>query len=259
MKRISKSKDGNPLQSFASLSPNANWDDFRNNHQGSDYRQLKAQIINDQGGLCAYCEKDISQLQPTGQRIEHFHSKSDTSDVTVNWALDWQNVFLVCIGGNDADQTKHPLPSNLSCDSHKDHLISKNKLDVACEGFYLNPLEIVEAPCLFDFDKPTGKLIPNQEACSQWQATSNRFSTTFELVENTIQVLNLNCQRLLDDRLEVLKAYNQQVSSARKRNDRDFKKHLVQRWFNHHWPSFFTTRRILLGREAELFLSKQPF
>jgi hypothetical protein len=56
-----------------------------------------------------------------------------------NWALDWNNIFGVCIGGDDSDKKLHPLPENLSCDSHKNHLVNKKQLPGACEKFLVMP------------------------------------------------------------------------------------------------------------------------
>jgi hypothetical protein len=50
--------------------------------------------------------------------------------------LDWNNVFGVCKGGSD--QKKYPTPENLSCDAHKNHILSSAQT----EGVYLNPLDI---------------------------------------------------------------------------------------------------------------------
>jgi len=255
LKKINKSQGNNILIDFAKINPEATWKIFRDSNSGHDYKTIRQRILNDQGGLCAYCERKVSNLAEHKQRIEHYHSKSDLGGIK-NWALDWNNIFGVCIGGNDADQSAHPLPINLSCDSHKDHLIQKNKLSKACEGYLLNPLELIASPCLFTFEKSTGEIHPDQKACQNWQASSNQYSSTYELVEKTIEILNLNCQRLLDDRLEVLKSYNQQVKRIREARDTQGFIKLSKRWFHSQWPSFFTTRRILLGNHAENYFQQ---
>lgn len=253
MKKINKSQGNNVLTTFANINPNSTWKDFRDSNTGNDYKTIRQQTLNDQKGLCAYCERKVSDLPEHKQRIEHYHSKSDLGGLK-NWALDWNNIFGVCIGGNDAEQTAHPLPVNLSCDSYKDYLIQNNNLLKACEGYFLNPLELTATPCLFIFDKSTGAIHPDQDACQNCRAPSNQYSSTYELVEKTIEILNLNCQRLLDDRLEVLKSYNQQVKRIREANDIRGLVKLSERWFHVQWPSFFTTRRLLLGNYAENYL-----
>jgi uncharacterized protein (TIGR02646 family) len=257
LKKINKSLPPNALTIYESQNSTNNWDnDFRNHNSGQDYKAIKQLLLQDQSGLCGYCEKKVSILQENKQRVEHFHSKSDVTNPIKNWALDWQNVFVVCLGGSgiDTDKSKHPLPFNLSCDSYKDHLIQKNKLPVANEGYVIDPLKVTANPCLFYFDKSTGALSANKDACLHFNYPQNKYPNTEALVEKTIEILNLNCQRLCDDRLEVLKSYNKEVTKARKMNDRQGLEKLATRWFNNKWPSYFTTRRILLGQHAEAYL-----
>lgn len=255
MKKINKSLPPNPLTNFAATHPLASWDpDFRDHNGSQDYKAVRGLMLNEQGGLCGYCENKVTDQPEYKHRVEHFHDKSDQANVAAhNWGLDWHNVFAVCIGGNDADKLIHPLPDNLSCDSHKGYL--KNQLNVAPEGYLLNPLNIPASPCLFQFDKSTGELKPDAAACAQAHIADNNFGTVQELVENTIRMLNLNCSRLTAQRLEVLKAYNQAVKRVREKNDRQGLSKLAAYWFSSKWLSFFTTRRLLLGSYAEHYLT----
>ena len=83
--------------------------------------------------------------------------------------------------------------------------------------------------------------------------------TLGELVDQTIKIFNLNCQRLCDERLEVLKHYNQQIAKGRKVNNQNIFEQLAARWFGKQWPSFFTTRRALLGQHAERYLKQVAY
>jgi uncharacterized protein (TIGR02646 family) len=253
VKKINKSPLSNSLTQYARQNSQANWDDFRNYNQGNNYKQIKALIFTEQGCLCAFCENEVKEAYK--QRVEHFHPKSDKTNPNHNWALDWNNVTGVCIGGEGSDKSTHPLPANLSCDAFKNHLINQGKLSEQCEGYLLNPLELPAFPCLFDFNKRTGKLEPkpNYEGI---EFQNNKYTSTAELVTKTIEHLNLNCDRLNEQRLEVLKIYNQEIAKARKNNDKTIFTKLVQRWFQKRWISFFTTRRILLGEEAENYLKQ---
>lgn len=257
MKRIRKSQGPNALTKYADGNPKANWDiDFRNDKSGESYKSVRRLMLEDQGGLCGYCEMKILDLPSHQQRVEHYHNKSDDSDSEKNWGLDWNNVFAVCLGGSDT-KDQYCLPSNLSCDSHKGHLVQKKKLLDACEGYFLNPMQVVTTPCLFDFDRSNGKLLANKDACSAIRvACDNQYGSMKELVEKTIEVLNLNCARLCDNRLLVLRHYNQAVKRVRDRKDRNGLEKLAEQWFRDQWPSFFTTRRILLGRQAENYLER---
>ncbi len=252
MKRINKSSPPNKLTEYAQQHPQDDWDvGFRTSNQGDDYKAIKELIFNDQGGLCAFCENEVNDVYK--QRVEHFHPKSDKRNPNHNWGLDWMNVVGVCLGGSDVDKTIHPLPANLSCDAYKDHLIVKNKLPITCEGYLLNPLDISAFPCLFSLNKRTGEL-KAKDSYGELGIENNRYSTIEELVEKTIEYLNLNCDRLNKQRLAVLNQYNKEIKKARIINDKDIRSKLAIRWFQQQWLPFFTTRRILLNEYAENYL-----
>lgn len=231
------------------------WNYFRNHNSGKEYKKVKNNIFVDQGWLCAYCEKSIPHKKDEDsihQRIEHFHPKNDQSDNTINWALDWNNIIGVCLGGQEEKERKqHRLPANLSCDSSKGKLIY--------DGYILNPLQILAFPCLFDFDKLTGELIENTDTCATEVITPNNYETTSELVRNTIKILNLNCDRLKKQRLAVLDEYYRLINHARLNQNRKILNELATKWFQVNWVSFFTVRRILLGEHAENQLRKINF
>lgn len=252
MKKINKSLPPNPLTDFAQNNPNATWDNFRNNARQS-YDDLKQQMLNEQGGLCAYCEKKLSD-DITQQRIEHFHNKSDKEN-SHNWSLDWDNVLLVCLGGGTPNDKDKYAPDHLSCDSHKEQI---KELPEACDGWYLNPYKIKTIARLFDFDKATGKLMVNKNACQELANDNllNYYGSDWsKLAEETIRILNLNCRRLCDDRLKVLQEYNRLVKQYRERNDKQCFEKISQSVFNKRFPSFFTTWRSLLGEHAEEYLT----
>lgn len=244
----------NSLTDFELQNPNATWEDFRNQARQS-YDNLKQQMLAEQGGLCAYCEKKISHLDTSQQRIEHFHNKSDISTAH-NWALDWNNVLLVCIGGANPEDKENYAPDHLSCDSHKEQVKQVKGLPDACEGWFINPTQIQTIARLFDFDKATGKLLVNCVACQQLVGLPNQYGADWcMLAEKTIEILNLNCQRLCDDRLEVLISYNQRVKMIREKKIQNGLQQFAQDKFSQPFPEFFTTWRSLLGKHAENYLT----
>ena len=251
MKKINKSDPPNPLTQFAEQFPQGNWNDFRNFNQSQSYLQTRQRLIDDQQGLCGFCEKNISKLGDHHQRIEHFHSKSDLEGQH-NWALDWFNIFAVCTGGSrwsPQESNKNYLrPQDLSCDAYKDRQIRTNELPIACEGHLLNPLTIATSPNLFKLNKANGHLEPHNENCKVWLATDNNYQTTQQLVAATIKHLNLNCRRLADVRLKILKQYNQQVKKYRLVNDKQGLVKLANHWLSAKSPEFYTTKRCLLGK-----------
>ncbi|MDS7932142.1 retron system putative HNH endonuclease [Acinetobacter sp. V91_7] len=248
MKKINKSLPPNPLTEFYASHEKGSWDNFRN-HSDS-YDRLKELIFLDQGGLCGYCEDSIGDLDKTKRQIEHFHDKADKDYSINNWALDWNNVFGVCKGGSD-QKAKFPTPQNLSCDAHKNHYLDSP----ITEGVYLNPLEIPYSS-IFSFDKATGFLVPNEEVCKFLdEYKPNNYSNFKELVDETIKVLNLNCDRLALKRRLILFEYNRIIQRAREMNNTKIREQLTEHWFQKKWPSFFTVRRYLLGEIAEQYLA----
>lgn len=257
MKKINKTPGPNPLTNYAAVNKAHEWEHFYD--QTDDYKELKKLVFQDQGGLCAYCEAKPKTSEPSTQRLEHFHSKSDRGDPNKNWALDWHNVIGVCHGGSDYASNAYKRPENLSCDAHKDYLINKRKLPIDCDGWLINPLSLPDVPCLFEFDLVTYQLKPNALLCQEFAFSTG--SDTFTMVKNTIEYLNLNCDRLTEQRRLVLEDYNREKKLARanKTKPQAFHAWLANKWFQKRWLSFFTTRRILLGGAAEMVLSSQRF
>lgn len=264
MKRICRGKEPEELSDYRRANPAGDWETLRNETPHL-YEMIRRQCTADQGYLCGFCEIRLPETS-MAQRLEHFHPKSDKS-TDHNWALDWNNILGVCLGGcNPAlgsypGQYREPLPQNLSCDAHKDHLIGKGAVPPSCEGHLLNPMELMAFPCLFDLDKRTGELIPDSSNCEGVTISPNHYSTTEELVENTITVLNLNCDRLKVQRRQVLFSIEHEKKKARERRQTasQFLSSLAKRYFSAKWPSFFTTKRILLGRYAEAYLQSISF
>lgn len=225
--------------SFRQANPTGSWDDFRDFNQSTSFKELREHAVDDQGGLCAYCEVH-HQEQVGFFSIEHFHPKSDDSNPNKNWGLDWSNMLAVCRGGREENKELYPTPENLSCDAHKDHLKQQQ--------ITLNPLTM-PATKIFVFNKRTGELLVAESSDDEMKS----------LASETLRVLNLNCYRLCTARLEILKRYNQEIAKARKQNNVQIMQQLASRWFSKAWPSFFSTRRCLLGKHAEEYLSQIKF
>ena len=249
MKKINKSLPPNPLTDFYTSNKDGTWDDFRNHLLSNSYNQTKEIIFQDQDGLCGYCEDYLLGLDNSQRQIEHFHDKSDKDLSVTNWALDWNNVFGVCKGGSDQGAI-YPTPRNLSCDAHKNHYLKSAQT----EGVYINPLDAPYAP-IFDFDKATGRLKPNIAICDTLNSYApNNYQNFRELVEKTIDILNLNCDRLTSNRLKVLHEHNRLIEQARKKNNPNMLKRLPEHWLRNKSLPFFTVRRCLLGSAAEEYL-----
>ena len=266
MKRVLKGPAPNSLQNYILKFPDANWEQMRSDNANGGSQashECRNQAISDQKGLCAYCEQSISSNDPLHRRLEHFHPKSDRAGIH-NWDLDWENMLAVCDGGSNRskDEIKsYPLPSNLSCDAHKDHMIQTKKLPILCEGRLLNPLSVPAFPNLFALDKGTGRLMPAESSCATTNVAANVFGTTGELTDNTIDILNINCNRLVDKRrrLVINVEYNKKRLRESGYPPAEAYVKLVDRYFKTHWPEFFTTIRCCLGAAAEVYLKTIEF
>lgn len=190
---------GRHVQKFRRRHPNKSavaeshrWRRFRKNLRWL-YRQAAYSLLDNQMGLCAYCEIRISPRK--NWQIEHFLPKSLSTrghDLTT----DFSNFLLCCQGGTNSLLTDRsnfdPNPSvmaNTSCGQVKD--------DTDPRGLILNPYELPELPLFKESLRPHGLfLIPDEESCQKEGIAK-------ELVESTIRNLGLNCPRLARSRKEV--------------------------------------------------------
>ncbi|EKD33906.1 MAG: hypothetical protein ACD_75C02551G0002 [uncultured bacterium] len=265
MKRVVHGSEPAGLTRYRDAEPAGTWEQMKNDlHSGgrNAYGDCRRQLIHDQGGLCAYCEIGIHDNDPLQCRVEHFHPKSDISPV-YNWALDWNNLLGVCAGGSYArgNSPAHYLPpmrDNLSCDAHKDRMIQSGKLAEHCEGWILNPIQLQASPCLFKLEKSTGKLRPDPETCAVSPAwPGNQHLNLQTLVQHTIDMLNLNCDRLSEARRRIIWDIESNKKKQRLRgySPEQGLRNLVEHFLRKEWPEFFTTIRLCLGRAAERYLA----
>ena len=264
MKRVLKGNEPLSLRTFRTAVPSGQWQYMRDDalFGGQQaYADCRKSTIADQGGLCAFCEIDIRDNDPLKCHVEHFHPKSDISP-TKNWALDWNNLLGVCNGGSYAHTPTPghylaPRDENLSCDQHKDQMIQRGKLPNACEGWILNPLQLCSQPSIFQLALSTGKLGAHPINCGLISINGNKHASTEALVEYTIDMLNLNCDRLLKSRLVIIR----HIENAKKRqrqlgfNAADGLTNLSREYFRRRWLGFFSTYRICLGNSAEAHLT----
>jgi len=249
------------LDDYIQANPEATWEQMRNDNSSGGYEvahECRARSVQDQKGLCAYCEQEISSDDPLRCRVEHFHPKSDR-DESHNWSLDWKNMLAVCDGGSwriPEENVSYPLPENLSCDAHKGRMIDIGKIPQNCEGRILNPLEAPAFPNIFTLDKGTGCLKADDTYCIDVVIPGNTYETTVELVDQTIAILNLNCDRLTEKRILVVRNIEHNKKTLRKNGitPADMPSKLINRYFNKKWPEFFTTIRCCLGKAVDTYL-----
>ncbi|SEI09515.1 TIGR02646 family protein [Rheinheimera pacifica] len=245
MIKINKSLPPNPLTIFSGINPNADWNCFRNWNGGKDYKEVQNIVFSDQNQLCAYCEVNTG-ITPLNKRIEHFVSKS----LNIRHHTDWFNIFGVCIGGSDHDNSElrgYRLPENLSCDAHKARLETKYRhLNRDWSGVIINPLHLPHEHNFFSFDKSSGELFANVQYCESNNIEHNKHDSTLNLVRKTLEVLNLNCSRLCAARREIFFGFERQVKQARKTNDIERLAKFAVFWSSYPSKEFQTTRNIIL-------------
>ena len=243
--------------------PQGTWEDARqdrNAHGDTTAEICRSGTITDQKGLCAYCEISINPAEPLRCKVEHFHPKSDTATAH-DWALDWYNMVGVCIGGSnpyDDDPARYspPLPDNLSCDSYKNAMIQTGRLPEHCEGWILNPLQIAAFPNLFRVNKSDGTLGADSAECGTVNVNGNRHASTEILVDHTIRMLNLNCDRIAQARLMLIRNIEKDKKQLRSSglNPEQALPNLCKKYFRKVWPQFFTTIRACLAPASDAYL-----
>lgn len=246
MRRINKSTTDNSLSDFSAEFPDANWDDFRTYQCGEPYKEIKALLFAEQDELCAYCEVSLKDDYSHNRRVEHFISKSNINFNGVNVALDWFNLLGVCVGGtNENVDLKYERRKHLSCDAHKEFFESSNNItNKDWHGKVLCPLTIPEPHRFFAFNRSTGEFEVNGEYCGQAEITPNVHRSIETLVQYTLDVFNLNCERLCQARLKVFWEFEKELNQARRFNNLEI---LVRKWKRPYPLQFQTTRDILLA------------
>ncbi|MBO7327476.1 MAG: TIGR02646 family protein [Lentisphaeria bacterium] len=262
MKKINKSSVPSELQEYVSLFPVGHekhtWKEFCENVTAK--RAVQKQLKADQRGICAYCEIDLldvpaEQVSTDGTgvkpdfRVDHFHPKQHSTNTSNCWELDWNNLFGVCAGGDESyviDKTRFSeKKSNRHCDSKK-----KNNL---YNGIILNPLTDIPAfPNLWKISSDENKIFlqPDRDACNgQGQQCLSK-------AEKTLEVLNLNCNKLAKFRAAALSELEDVIDETERDgiSRTDAIASVMTATFNtttSSWPPFFSTIRAYFGEYAE--------
>lgn len=249
-------KAANPppcLTEYLAQNPDATWEQFRDTVD-SCYDVVRNRLLDEQGGLCAYCER-----APVAgdQQVAHFHPKSDRTSST-NWGLHWPNLWLACSGGDqrtlevDPQAFTDPPRENRSCDTAKG--------DKVLDGIILAPDQIPAFPRIFRFEQHPDavRIAPDEDNCALAGIDPER-------VRATIEHLNLNCRRLCTARLKVHRAIQKAIERARQSGcdiNRSYSQ-LVTAHFKRSsdgsWNPFFTLVRWTLRHPAEDYLKQIGF
>ena len=203
---------------------------------------IPSTLIADQKGLCAYCEMTIHE----NFSVEHF-IPCHLSTQQKNYDLDWQNMLGNCSppgGLLKEDLQNSEIPHKFPC-------CGKAKDNFVPDGQLLNPLELPTSR-LFRFRSRDGEIMPDENACEQ-------AGIAVASVQFTIDILNLNVDRLKRHRKTVIDEINQEIYERQDEIDNQvlLEKQIASERLSNgkdKWSKFFTTIRWALGEGAEKYL-----
>lgn len=161
-------------KSNVGLTSESSWNEFQNPCK----TRLIEYLTEEQLGLCAYCECDLSQLVSGSEflrskHLEHLAPQSEHPELRFSY----YNLVASCNGQLLLNQR---LKANESCGHRK-----ANEYD---ESWFINPTTEETVNQFFTFDPQDGSIKP---------AATNRA----EHAQKMIQILNLDAQYLKDSRL----------------------------------------------------------
>jgi uncharacterized protein (TIGR02646 family) len=261
MKKVNKNVIPNRLAIFKIQNPEAEWEQEKGNVEVSfrcsqeRYIETQQYLRTDQGNICAYCEVDLlagSNGSLDDCRIEHFHPKSKRELGEINWGLSWENLFVVCCGGNHKNVIDNENRFELSKSNYTCDVLKKDKI---LDGLICKPTELPDTN-IWSFERSTGKMSKNINVCQQ-------FGVTEIVADRTLAELNLNVKRLTNARSRLLNSLTDQMKdllqsgfSIPEARARLAEVHLKKNRAD-DWPSFFSAIRFFLKNEGELVLQGQ--
>ena len=245
MKNVLKSPEPEKLKNYRERfsSQFKRWKNLKRNKE--ILNAIRDTLVSDQKGLCAYCEINLHERD---RSVEHF-IPCHTSTSEKNHDLDWLNMMAICQGGlqnveipgeDDSIRNSRP-PNNFPCCGAAKH-------GFIPDGRLLNPLNLPTLR-LFKFSSKDGEIRPDEDACE-------KFGIPIENVQFTINNLELNVQRLKDQRLVVIDEINKELDDETI-DINDLEEEIAAEYFGDgtdNWHPFFTTIRWVLGAGAERHL-----
>lgn len=246
MKKIRELKDPTPgLAEYLDLvGNNANWAEFRSHMSGASYEELRESLTRNQHGLCAYCEIEINGWR---RQVEHVVPRSDGTSGKAK-TFDMDNLIACCLGGTapvTGSRRGGRKPGRLSCGQAKG-----NQWD----PHILNPREIPDLPSLMRVID-NGVIEADETACEVAGFLP-------ELVTRTIEILNLNSERLRLAREKRWDGLQEELGQVYDASDPE----VVNDWMRSELTpdeagclvQFFTTSRSYFAPLSEDILAEDP-
>lgn len=215
------------------------WEGFRSHDDGAAYSELRESLIQQQRGLCGYCE---IALKPGDIQVDHVVPRSAGGE-----ELEAGNLIACCRGG-----TKQPKPRGASR--------RVNRLNRSCgeakgdrtDATFLDPRDLPATLSLFRVDAG-GRIDANRRGCAAEGVQLTR-------VRDTIEMLGLNAGRLQDARTVLwarLLEVSNQLAADRDRWEAWMRSVLLAR-DDGLLMEFFSTSRSFFGSAAEATLAEAP-
>lgn len=202
MHPITRTEEPNSLKRYREKSPQNEWHHLRRNVG------IRQDIVNAmyemQNGLCAYCEE---ALESSEHQVEHFYPKSKIAD-GYNPNLDWDIMLLCCDGGKRAraeqktiaaTSAENELPDSdtvICCGQKKDNHVFDAELSPTKWKFPLVRARIRRRETV---EKRSSMLV-REVKIVPWKDMCNEAGIDCKEIEKMIDVLGLNCPRLLEQR-----------------------------------------------------------
>lgn len=160
--------------------------------------ELREQLAKEQGFICAYCMQRIDPKK-NNTKIEHFRSQTKYPEEQ----LDYSNLLLCCDGGDRQNkaQCKRRF-STLHCDSHKGN-----------DDIKYNPA-----------------MYTHIEATIQYKRDGTIYSNDTEWNTDLCKVLNLNIDKLKNNRKSVIQGVEQFLAKKAGTRTKTEIQTLIEKW-----------------------------
>jgi uncharacterized protein (TIGR02646 family) len=155
---VQKGKEPNSLLAFRKQHPDADYEDMPTNV----LKDVRSQMWEEQGHLCAYCMKKIED--PRDVRVEHCKPRHPQDEIKHDKkaTLEFKWMLGVCYGNSIEKGVK---PEDTTCDAHKGNA-----------ELTINP-----------FDELSVRKI-------KYKADGSIYSDDADINEDVTEILNLNCE-----------------------------------------------------------------
>lgn len=110
---IQRGREPESLLKYRKSNPEACYEEL----PGDTARDIRMQMWEEQGGLCAYCMRQIRK--PEDVRIEHYNARHQKGEKYKSAdTLDFKNMLAVCYGNSLKPGTKR---EDRTCDAHREN------------------------------------------------------------------------------------------------------------------------------------------